>query len=233
MGFYRKFSRLIMLGALLIAPSAWCQQDLQAIAQKVSDYLQSHYAGSAKKLTVNVNQLDPRLQLSACTQPLEISVRDTSGNGGAVSARVECHSPNPWAIYVGAQVDLYHQVVVASRPLARGERLHQDTVELALMNTSQLRQGYLTTLDSVQGLVIKRHLQANEPLRQGILEQPVIVSRGQTVTLESEAGAINVATQAEALSNGRLGDQIRVRNLSSQRVIRADVVGEGRVAASF
>lgn len=233
MGFYRNICSLFTLSILLAAPMAWCQQDLGTIEQEVSAYLKHYYADTAKKLTIDVNQLDPRLQLSACTQPLQISVRDTKGNGGAISARVECHTPNPWAIYVGAQVDLYQQVVVTSRAIGRGERLHQGTVELALMNTSLLRQGYLTHLDSVEGLISKRNLQANEPLRQGVLEQAIMVSRGQTVTLASEAGAISVATQAEALSNGRMGDQIRVRNLSSERVIRANVVGEGKVAASF
>lgn len=42
-----------------------------------------------------------------------------------------------------------------------------------------------------------------------------------------------MATQHEALSDGAVGQQIRVRNLRSERIIRARVTGPGQVEAGM
>jgi flagellar basal body P-ring formation protein FlgA len=49
------------------------------------------------------------------------------------------------------------------------------------------------------------------------------------VVISARSGAINVRMPGEALSGGILGQQISVRNLTSQRVIKARVMGPGQV----
>lgn len=233
MSCFRSFYSALALLALLLAVPALGNQSIRAIEAAVADYLEEHYRGTAKKMAVRVNTLDPRLKLDNCAERLQMTVRDQSGNGGAVSVHVQCATPSPWAIYVGAQVDLYREIVVARGAIRRGERLHEGNIGTDLANTSLLRQGFMLDPQRALGQQARRNLQPGEALRQSILEAPIAVSRGQTVSLESQAGSIIVSTQGEALSNGRVGEQIRVRNISSERIISANVVGEGRVEASY
>ncbi|MCY1454933.1 flagella basal body P-ring formation protein FlgA [compost metagenome] len=56
-----------------------------------------------------------------------------------------------------------------------------------------------------------------------------MVSKGDQVVISAMSPAINVRMPGEALSNGAPGEQIRVRNLSSGRVVKARVKGPGQV----
>ena len=49
----------------------------------------------------------------------------------------------------------------------------------------------------------------------------------------ARSGAINVRMPGEALSNGGMREQIRVKNLNSQRVIKAQVMAPGQVEVAM
>lgn len=212
------------------------RQNLQQLKLEARAFLQQHYAqqspGSARQ-DIEVSTLDPRLRLAACREAIEFELRDTGSAGGAVSVKTSCHDDNPWTVYLGAQVDLYRDILVTASALQRGHILKQSDLTQQALNTSTLRQGYLVDTKQAVGQQLRRPLRAGEALRAGVLEQPLSIKRGEVVTLESSNGAIAVSTQAEALGSGRVGEQIRVRNLSSKRVIRAQVLGKGRVGANF
>lgn len=227
---------LLALALVLIAATASAQQDLNQLKAAAEDFLQKHYSqpkDSSSSHEISVAGLDPRLRLSQCSVPLSFNLRDMNDNGGAVSVKVACEDEQPWSIYISAQVSIYRDVLVANAPLGRGTLIEQASITQQRLNTSSMRQGYFTSPEQVLGLQLRRPLAAGEPLRSGVLEQPLAVVRGDIVTLESTTGAIQVATQAEALSSGRVGEQIRVRNTSSQKVVNANILGEGRVGANF
>ncbi|WP_049721836.1 flagellar basal body P-ring formation chaperone FlgA [Gilvimarinus polysaccharolyticus] len=225
---------LLAAGAVVAATE---QQDLSELKTQATLFLQERYAQQLQASTdtseVTVAAPDPRLRLAKCSQALTFSARDMGNDGGAISVKAICDGEQPWSLYLSAQVDVYRNVLVTAIPLARGAVIDMAAISQQRLNTSSLRQGYLTLPDQALGLLVRRSLDVGEPLRTGVLEQPLAVKRGDIVTLESTNGAIIVATQAEALSNGRVGEQIRVKNTSSKRVVRANILGEGRVGANF
>lgn len=231
----RALTALVLVGLTMTA-EAEQQQDLGELQAAAGHFLEDHYAqqqASNDTSEVSVDALDPRLRLAKCPAPLSFSVRDLGDDGGAISVKVQCDSEQPWSLYVSAQIDIYRDILVAAVPLARGTLIDESVVSYQRLNTSTLRQGYLTSAQQVLGQQLRRPLAVGEPLRTGVLEQPLAVERGDIVTLESSNGSIQVATQAEALSSGRVGEQIRVRNTSSKRIVSANVLGEGRVGANF
>ena len=50
-----------------------------------------------------------------------------------------------------------------------------------------------------------------------------LVTRGQQVTLEVGADTMNIRMAGEALDEAALGQRVRVRNLSSERVVEGVV----------
>src|SRR5690554_880970 len=230
---YRSIYFFFIGCALALTMPSQALENTRAIEQQVAKFLEQEYQQSAKKLTIQVGRLDPRLRLAACEEPLQMNLRDPDHSGGSISVQVSCALPQPWAIYTSAQVDLYHEILVARRAIGRGEILNESNVEQKQVNISLQRQGYLIDLQSLEGQVAKRNIRPGETLRQGLLEAPLAISRGQTVSLASRSGGITVVTQAEALGNGRVGEQVRVRNLSSERIISARIIEEGAVEVVF
>lgn len=212
------------------APALAERQDLEQLRTLVEQFLHSHYAQSeAQRVTVEVAQLDPRLQLSECQANLELELNDVSNSGGNVSVHSRCRNQQPWSIYVPAQVDLYRPVVVAARNLSRGTRLSANDVTIALRNTSRLRQGFVDSEKAVLGMELRRPLERNEPFRDGLLVQPLAVNRGDEVRLEAEVGGITVSARGTAMSSGRVGQQIRVKNSRSERIVAGRIIAPGHV----
>ena len=64
-------------------------------------------------------------------------------------------------------------------------------------------------------------------LTASVVEFPILVRRGDRISIRSHSGGISVRANAEALDNGRYGERIRVRNLQSAKVIEVTVTAAG------
>jgi len=86
------------------------------------------------------------------------------------------------------------------------------------------------------GMAAKRLLAANSDISMSMLEAvkpPVILKRDQNVLIKVERLGMVVTALGTAMQDGRVGDLIKVRNLSSQRVIAAKVKEDGSVEPVF
>ncbi len=221
---------LAWLGAIALPALAQAPQELAAIQTQVTDYLQQYYQSSdIERTKITVGRLDPRLRLAACQSPLELKHDDAERRGGNLTVHTRCPGPTPWSLYVPSEVAVYRQIAVASRSLGRGHQLAAGDITLAVRNTGQLRQGFVTQPEAALGMALRRPLQAGDPVRLSQLEAPTVVRRGDQVRLKARTGTITVDTKGTALSDGRVGEQVRVRNDSSERVVRGRVIGPGAV----
>lgn len=206
------------------------RQDMQQLRKSVGEYLQRHYdQPEVSKLKVAVGRLDQRLRLAACGQPLVMSVKDPDLAGGSLTVHTRCPGPKPWALYVPAEVSVYRPVAIASRSLGRGHRVTESDIAIELRDTGQLRQGFVAGAEAVLNMELRRPLKEGEAFRLGVLVEPTVVERGDQVRLRARTGNISVDTQGTALSSGRVGDQVRVRNDRSERIVRGKVVAPGTV----
>ncbi len=125
--------------------------------------------------------------------------------------------------------DVYLPVAMATREIARGEVVPPDALVMKRYNVSTLRGEPLLSREAAAGLIAKRTLRPWRPLLRAQLEQPLLVKRGQTVTIVSQTGDIRAQTVGVALKAGRLHDTIRVQNSGSERIVDASVAGPGEV----
>jgi flagella basal body P-ring formation protein FlgA len=134
---------------------------------------------------------------------------------------------------VPAQVRLYRQVVVAQRPLARGAILAAQDIDWRERDVGTLNQGYLTEPDQALGSMLTRPVSIDQVLTPNHLERAPVVSKGDHVVISAGGATLSVRMPGEAQEEGAVGQQIRVRNLSSQRVIRARITGPGQVVVDL
>lgn len=227
---------LLVAGMLLFTGKAWAATyvSLADLQQQVRTYLETQYRKqNPVRLEVQVSNLDPRLQLAECSQALSFRHNDGNNSGGNVSVHTRCEGEQPWAIYIPAQINLYRALPVASRQLERGSLLTRADITTKVINLSLLRQGAITDVESLIGMEIKRPMEEGEAFRSANVEAPLMVRRGENVSIETQAGPIMVTTSGTALANGRQGDRIRVRNTQSDRVVTAEVVATGRVKTAI
>lgn len=201
------------------------------LEQAVDDYLQRSEIQA--RYEVSINRLDPRLRLPACDKDLTTTLESPSQPVGRVSVRVRCEGSAPWSVFVPAEVRLYREVVIASRPLKRNSVLGAADLALVERDVGLLNQGYLTDLQQAIGKKLTRPLNPDQILAPVHLQLADIVRKGDQVVISAGNATVNVRMPGEALSDGALGQQINVRNLRSQRVIKARVTGPGQVEVAM
>jgi flagella basal body P-ring formation protein FlgA len=146
---------------------------------------------------------------------------------GHLSARVRCAGTAGPSARLPVQVEVHVPMLVANGAIARGTLLDAGAVsvrELPLGNSSD----YLTDAASAIGQRTRNSLRAGQPIGPRHLEAGDDVTAGQQVALAAGGPDFSVTVAGQALQNGRAGEQIRVRNLATGRVVAAWVTGRGR-----
>lgn len=216
------------------APNNGRIENILQLRQKVSEFLASEYQSlQASKVEIKIGALDSRLRLAACDETLAFNLLDTNGNGGNVNVQVVCNraatASGRWTILVPALATVFRPVAIAGRPLQRGEQISAADVTTEIRDMSQYRQGYALEPELVVGKEVKYPLAKGEAFRTSVLGAPLVIKRGEEVSIEATLGAISVVTNGTATGDGRMGQQIRVKNNQSERIINARVVGPGKV----
>jgi flagella basal body P-ring formation protein FlgA len=221
------------IATLCLSESANAQAPIENIAlirSQVAQFLTDAYTkADAVKVDVKVGNLDSRLRLAKCDQSLLLILKDTTNSGGNVNVEVACKGTSAWTILVPALAKVYRSVAVAGRNLQRGDVISANDLSTDIKDVSDFRMGFCLTPDAIIGKEVKYTVNKGETFRNSALDAPLVIKRGDTVSMEASAGEISVKTSGTAVSDGRIGQQIRVKNNQSARVINAKVVGPGQV----
>jgi len=79
------------------------------------------------------------------------------------------------------------------------------------------------------GKAARRILRAGETVRSGDIAEPIVVHKGDLVTIALNTAGMQLTAQGKAAEDGAMGVSIRVANTQSNRVIDAVVAGPNQV----
>lgn len=221
---------LLMLVAAAPAHAVENQQLREAVDRYMAGYVDKLKTrlGHQTRVEYSVGALDNRLALTDCTKPLAIETKDTAQPNTRINLQISCAQPTSWSIYLPVELALYRPVVVAVKPLTHGNTVEAADVRLAEFNISQINGQYVGSLEEAVGKDVKRAISAGAPILQQQLVPPMMVRRGEAVMISAASSSIAVKVAGIALTDGRLGEQIRIKNQSSMRIVNARIVGPGQ-----
>ena len=218
---------LMLAGVTAVATPAW--QDLAAVRDAAKSAALESHGGAAENITVSAAELDVRLRLSACDAPLSAVAPATARTSARQTVAVQCTGSTPWRVHVPVTVTITRAVLVAAQPLERGKILAAEDVLLADRDLNTVIGGYLTDPRLAMGRVLRRGIPAGTVIGPAGLEAPVLIRRGQPVSVEARSGAIRVAMAGVAQADGALGEMIPVRNVQSKKILQGIVRNEKSV----
>lgn len=208
-------------------------QPLPGIEQAAYEHALNDAQASYSQPQVVVEPLDKRLRLNQCEQPLHTFSNSSANNVGNRTIGVKCQHPSEWTVYVPVRVKVMKQVVVAARPLAANRNLTRQDVRLQAMDIADLRQGYISSPQKVVGQQLKYPLAVGRVVPGRSLKLEKIVRRGERIVLVAAAGAMEVRMNGTALDDASIGDRVKVKNSSSERVVEGIVEGPGIVKVTM
>ncbi len=199
------------------------------IRAAAEEAVRTRLADTPGQVRAEAEALDSRLLLPACDVPLAATVPARSQDSARLTAEVSCTGMRPWRLFVPVRVSVRRVVVVTALPLERGKTLTPDDVILAERDLAAVAGGYLTRIEAASGQVLRRAVPAGAALSPALLEAPLLIRRGQPVTLQARTGALMVQAPGLARGDGALGQVIEVQNASSKKIIQAVVLNEKTV----
>ena len=224
---------MLWLGALCgsAAAAGTATQSLDSVRAVAEQGLREHYAMPGSRIEVTPGSLDLRLQLSECQQPLRALVASNAPASSRMTVPVQCPEQGGWTVRVPLQLQLFRTVLVASRPLLRGDGVSAADVHAEERDITRLGYGYIENLDQVTGRSLARTVARGSVLSPGALGGRRMVRAGDHVQMVARLDGIEVRADGVALGSGDNGARLRVRNESSGKVVDALVSAPGVVVA--
>lgn len=206
-------------------------QDLSGVPAAAERYLaevlQQNFPED--QTSIRIAAIDARLRLAACDKPLTYATHTKQLSASNVTLRIECTGSAPWSFYLTSQVERRRPILVASRNLGRGDTLVATDFSLELRDVSSLGNSTLSDPARAVGQQARRPISQGDSIRLTSLTPPRVIEKGDAVRITATSGGISVLTAGIAMTGGKVGEQIRVQNQKSERVIKARVTGQGQV----
>jgi flagella basal body P-ring formation protein FlgA len=130
------------------------------------------------------------------------------------------------------RIDRFANVLVASDKIVTRQIIQDDDFVIQRMNITTLLEKPVADFASIAGHRLKRNLAKGAILTWSAVETTPEVESGREVSIVYQSGMCRITASGTALQNGRVGDQIKIRNNSSRQVVLATVTNTSEVSVT-
>ena len=242
------------LMALLLAWSGLCSAQTPAPAQadklltEVGQWVQQTQKLDAGQFSFA--PLDSRVQLQTCERPLAMDTPFAARE----TIRVRCLGNPSWQLYLrvvlkpgvapglvppgatpstgalasenAATVGGTRKVVVATQVMRTGSIANREMLREVEISAQGSEAQLIVSLSEAENSEFVREVQPGVPLHTYDLRRAVVIKQGQVVTLTvGQGNGFSITARVEALQDGKIGEQIRLKNPESGRLLTGIVTG--------
>jgi flagella basal body P-ring formation protein FlgA len=181
----------------------------------------------SSKDTVRVRCVDPvwqvYLQVSMPAPPPLAMPNASTASSGKPLVSGAANAP-------AALAPIVRTVVVPKRLIQRGTVIEAEMLEEVSKTGGNVDNSMLQSIKDALAAEAVRDLSAGQALRSSDIRRAILVKQGQLVTMNvGEKSGFLITVRVEALQDGRMGEQVRLKNTESGRQISGVVVGPNLV----
>ncbi len=120
--------------------------------------------------------------------------------------------------------------VTVNSPISRGQIITKQNVTISMVDLQRYRRQGFSSINHVVGAKTKKNLRTGDIIEANDI---CVVCRNETVVIKASNPGMTITTKGLALSDGGFGEQIRVKNSKSNRIIEGTVTAIGEVTVRF
>jgi flagella basal body P-ring formation protein FlgA len=200
---------------------------------EVRELIASHLdtqTGRAMDVAVNCEIADRHLMLlAAATSPLECQGGAAPWTGRQRFEISFTTTEGPVKVPVYADITPQSMpVVVTTRAMTRGDVFTAADLDLQHVAYESKPGDRRVALDSVEtliGMEVRRPMPAGSIVFSDAVQSPILVKRGDLITVTSQSAGIRVRITAKALQDRSQGELVQVESLDTKAKFDARVVG--------
>ena len=160
---------------------------------------------------------------------------------------VSCKTPLKWQVSIrtNAESKLHTKsksknsdnfknikLITLKHNLKKGELIQESDLKFDYRNNS-VGNGYFIDKNILIGREINQNLSRGQIIKVRHLKERFTVVEGQAIIIYADLNGINVKMDGNALQNGHLNEWIKVKNISSGKVVEGKIVNEKKILINY
>jgi flagella basal body P-ring formation protein FlgA len=134
---------------------------------------------------------------------------------------------------IRVRMEMLREFFVSTKNLARDSIIGAGDISLQKRWVRAIPLNSISSLDEVTGKLLSVSVRPNTEITRNMLKEVTAVKRGKMVQITLNSGPINITTMGLSEEDGTEGSFVKVRNISSNKIIYARVVGDSMVRVDF
>jgi len=196
----------------------------ERIKKLIESYLESNYPD-----VVLISAPTPQVRLAESSFKESIKLESMGRHYGRFVYTVT--SPDGRVLkrlYIPVRIDRKVKVVKARLSIPRGAVITREMVEASVAPSAKAR-GALPSVKDVIGKVARRDILPGEVIKERDVSPNFIVKKGKPVKVVYDKNGIHVELLGVPVEDGAVGNIIKVKNLSTGKILRCRVERDGSV----
>ncbi|GAB6137311.1 flagellar basal body P-ring formation chaperone FlgA [Halanaerobaculum tunisiense] len=195
------------------------------------DYIYNQLPYSKQKLKLKA--IDPPSEVRVPQGELEFEVENNFSRNlvgrASIPLKLIVNGQFYKRFYLQYQVQVEQKVLVSKKNLKTGQRISRDLFAIQTKTVSNPNRDFVDPSTSLSDFKLTSSLSPGEVLLNNMVKKPSLVKRWTDVTIIAEVGGVWITTTGRALQSGHQGETVKVKNKSSGKTIKGQVVGPKKV----
>ncbi len=231
---YSLFGLLFLLIIMLIARTAEAStnrtdEPYEALKLRFADRLE--IAGAGDRIAIDSMRLS-RMDIENVDE-MHIGKLEYNPKLGKFSALMFTPSDPSQDIEVEGRYEEMAEIAVVKERITRGQAIGEDDVTLYRIPARRMRDDMITMKAELIGKTAKSTLAPNRPITQKMIDSPAIIKKGDQIVLVYQKAGIEIKDIGIALSDAQLHQVFELRNVASNKTIRARAEKSGLALVNF
>ncbi len=195
------------------------------IKDKIKLNLLNNFHEFHDEVILQFNELPASIKIDPFNWNMRILKRYGKVKRGANSIEVAVFSNKSLIkkFVTSVRLRTFDNMVVANLQLNKSTRISEDQVSIQRIESTTIKRLFFSSLEDVLNLQTKRIVQKGKPIFSDMVELPFLVARGDILKIVVKLKNLEVSAKGKALQGGRIGDIIKVENLSTHKKLVATI----------
>jgi flagella basal body P-ring formation protein FlgA len=215
-----------------LLPSLASASEYSGTEAKIMRFIQDVYNNS-DDIQIRLNTIPNQLKENAKVKNITfMKVPDTNGDG-ICAVEIDTRAGRSRNVQVPFRVSVKKKLFVLKMAGKKDEAIKKGDIFIKETYMNGKGDEYPASFEDLTGKVLKRDVPANTIITYQMLEEPVAVQRGEVVNIIAENTKLLVLAKGKMIDKGRVGDTVRVKNISSGREIVGKVTAYNTITIDF
>ncbi len=190
--------------------------------------------GESRRREINTMQRLTGVKLPEGQIDVRISMPTSINYVGVtpVRARIFINGKVYRDVNIAMTVRVFDNVIIANHDLRIDVAFSEADFRLAEVAIDG-RNEFVKNFADIKGLVPLRYITAGSPVTKNYFQTPVVVEYNQPIRIIVRHNGLQVSAKGFALSRGRIGQMIKIKNESSQKIVSARIIDANTAEVTY